>query len=93
MRLATLASLLLLSLGAHAQEVALPSAPVSEAAQPAAAPVATPARGTSMSKVEAQYGAPTERHTAVGTPPITRWDYPGFSVFFEYQHVVHAVVK
>jgi len=43
--------------------------------------------------VEAQYGAPTERHSAIGNPPITRWDYPGFSVFFEHQHVVHSVVR
>jgi hypothetical protein len=50
-----------------------------------------PKRGTSMSAVEAQFGAPKVRHEAVGKPPITRWDYEGFSVYFEYQHVVHAV--
>jgi hypothetical protein len=50
-----------------------------------------PRRGASMSAVEARFGAPAERHAAVGTPPITRWDYAGFSVYFEYQHVVHAV--
>jgi len=38
-----------------------------------------------------QFGAPKTRHDAVGKPPITRWDYDGFSVYFEYQHVVHAV--
>lgn len=53
--------------------------------------VETPVRGTSMQAVEARYGAPAAKHAAVGKPPITRWDYPGFSVFFEYQHVVHAV--
>lgn len=52
---------------------------------------ATPARGVSMSAVEKQFGAPSEKHAAVGKPPITRWDYPGFSVFFEYQRVIHAV--
>lgn len=50
-----------------------------------------PARGTSMAKVEERFGAPKTRHAAVGQPPITRWDYDGFSVYFEYQHVVHAV--
>jgi hypothetical protein len=50
-----------------------------------------PRRGISMSAVEAQFGAPKARHDAVGKPPITRWDYEGFSVYFEYQHVVHAV--
>jgi len=50
-----------------------------------------PRRGANMSAVEAQFGAPKVRHEAVGKPPITRWDYEGFSVYFEYQHVVHAV--
>jgi hypothetical protein len=55
------------------------------------ATVELPARGASMKAVEARFGAPAERHTAVGKPPITRWDYKGFSVYFEYEHVVHAV--
>lgn len=55
------------------------------------ADAARPVRGTSMSAVESRFGAPTRRHEAVGKPPITRWDYPGFSVFFEYSHVIHAV--
>ncbi len=25
-------------------------------------------------------------------PPITRWDYDAFSVYFENDHVIHAVV-
>jgi hypothetical protein len=51
-----------------------------------------PARGMSMSAVESRYGQPATRHNAVGEPPITRWDYPGFSVFFEHQYVIHSVV-
>ena len=54
--------------------------------------VAHPARGTTMHQVEAKFGAPQKRYPAVGKPPITRWDYPSFSVFFEYNRVVHAVV-
>jgi len=50
-----------------------------------------PQRGSLMKTVEAQFGAPRTKHDAVGQPPITRWDYEGFSVYFEYQHVVHAV--
>ena len=52
-----------------------------------------PTRGASMQSVEARFGAPAARHAAVGKPPITRWDYSGFSVYFEYQHVVHAVAS
>jgi len=50
-----------------------------------------PKAGMSMDKVEAQFGMPIEKHAAVGEPPITRWDYPTFSVYFEYQLVIHAV--
>jgi hypothetical protein len=54
--------------------------------------IARPARGMSMKGVESKFGAPQERHPAVGKPPITRWDYQGFAVFFENDHVIHAVV-
>jgi len=54
---------------------------------------ARPKSGTTMASVEATYGAPTERHGAVGEPPITRWDYPGFSVYFEHDRVIHSVAR
>lgn len=50
-----------------------------------------PARGMTMEKVEATFGAPTNRAAPVGEPPITRWEYPGFVVYFEHQHVIHTV--
>jgi hypothetical protein len=50
-----------------------------------------PRRGATMSAVEAQFGAPAARHATVGQPPITRWDYDGFSVYFESSRVIHAV--
>jgi hypothetical protein len=72
----------------------LPAQTDAPAAQDApVAAVAAPARGTSMNQVERQFGAPVERVAAVGRPPITRWVYPGMVVFFEYEHVVHAVVR
>lgn len=56
-----------------------------------------PKRGMLMNQVESRYGAPTRKHAAVGggspqQPPITRWDYPSFSVYFENNHVVNAVL-
>jgi outer membrane protein assembly factor BamE (lipoprotein component of BamABCDE complex) len=50
-----------------------------------------PKRGSTMTQVEAKFGAPTTKHDAVGSPPITRWDYAGFSVFFEHDRVIDAV--
>ena len=59
---------------------------------------ARPKPGMSMSAVESAYGAPSQRHAAVGGavvqhPPITRWDYPSFSVYFENDRVIHAVAR
>lgn len=54
---------------------------------------ALPRRGSLMSQVEAQFGAPNEKREPVGDPPITRWVYPAFTVYFEYDHVVHAVLN
>lgn len=52
-----------------------------------------PHRGQTMHQVEREFGVPEKRYPAVGHhPPITRWDYRNFSVFFEYTLVVHAVV-
>jgi len=53
--------------------------------------VPRPARGATMKSVEARFGAPSEKHPTVGKPPITRWDYPDFAVFFEGDRVIHAV--
>jgi hypothetical protein len=57
-----------------------------------------PKPGMSMTAVESAYGAPSQRHAAVGGalpqhPPITRWDYPAFSVYFEHDRVIHAVAR
>jgi len=56
-----------------------------------------PKRGETMSEVEKQFGTPVTRHPTVGgasaqQPPITRWDYNGFSVIFERDRVIDSVV-
>lgn len=60
-----------------------------EAAQPVAAE--RPTRGMSKEQVTSRWGAPASKTAAVGQPPISRWEYPGFVVFFEYDHVLHTV--
>jgi len=53
--------------------------------------------GMTQSQVRARFGEPEKRHAPVpaqGTrlnPPITRWDYDGFSVFFERDIAIHRV--
>ncbi len=54
--------------------------------------VEKPLAGLSMDKVLSRYGDPQTRSGAVGDPPITAWHYPGYVVYFEHQHVIHAVV-
>jgi hypothetical protein len=91
---------------ALADEMAMPqaspaeattAAPIAEPATVSASPAGLPKRGETMSQVVRQFGQPATKHAAVGGdsphhPPITRWDYPGFSVFFEHDHVVDAVI-
>lgn len=60
--------------------------------------ITLPKRGSSMSQVQALFGAPQQKYPAIGggsrrTPPITRWAYAGFSVYFENNHVVDAVLN
>lgn len=52
-----------------------------------------PKAGVSMDKVRQRYGQPERVVNAVGEPPITRWYYPEFTVYFEFDKVVHAVRK
>ena len=54
--------------------------------------IETPQRGASMTAVEQKFGAPANKSSAVGSPPITKWFYPNFVVVFENDKVLHAVV-
>jgi hypothetical protein len=54
--------------------------------------IETPQRGSTMTAVEAKFGAPSNKSSSVGNPPITKWFYPNFVVVFEHDKVLHAVV-
>ena len=85
-RLAALAALLAIGSAAMAETIAVnDSIAVKEPSVPA------PTRGMSMQQVEAKFGAPANKSGPVGTPPISHWDYAGFIVYFEYDHVIHSV--
>lgn len=45
----------------------------------------------SKAAVERSFGAPSMKRAAIGDPPISRWVYDGFTVYFEYDRVIHAV--
>ena len=50
-----------------------------------------PTRGMTTERVAAEFGEPQSREDAVGDPPISRWHYAGFVVYFEYDRVIHSV--
>ncbi|MCL7751120.1 hypothetical protein LV475_05875 [Guyparkeria hydrothermalis] len=53
--------------------------------------------GLTQEQVIARFGEPERRHAPVPatgehpTPPITRWDYADFSIFFEKRIALHRV--
>jgi hypothetical protein len=60
------------------------------------AAVERPTRGMTMSQVRARFGEPKAELGTVGgasavQPPITRWAYDGYIVYFEHDHVVYSV--
>jgi len=52
-----------------------------------------PERGQSMELVLRSFGEPDSIQPAVGDPPITRWAYQRFTVYFEHQSVITSVVN
>ncbi|HRH76483.1 MAG TPA: hypothetical protein PK129_03970 [Cellvibrionaceae bacterium] len=52
-----------------------------------------PGKGVSMSQVISRYGEPEHKSGPVGQPPISTWEYPSFTVYFEHEHTIHSVVK
>ena len=52
-----------------------------------------PSRGMSEESVESRFGAPMSKVAPVGDPPISRWEYADFIVYFEYDRVIHAVSR
>ncbi len=51
-----------------------------------------PRNGLSMAQVERRFGEPLERRGPVGEPPITRWTYQDYSVYFEHDLVIESVL-
>lgn len=52
-----------------------------------------PTLGMNQEQVEKQFGAPLSKQAPKGTPPITRWEYDMFVVYFESNIVIHSVIK
>jgi hypothetical protein len=51
-----------------------------------------PRPGQTMDTVRARFGEPEKELPWVGEPPITRWVYADFTVYFENEYVINTVV-
>jgi hypothetical protein len=69
------------------------AAPVAWGQTAPGANTAAPSRGTPMTEVEKRLGQPMQIIPAVGQPPITRWVYDTFTVYFENDRVIHSVAN
>lgn len=52
-----------------------------------------PHNAQTMKQVEQQFGKPDNTYGPVGKPPISRWHYPKFTVYFEHNLVITSVVN
>lgn len=57
-----------------------------------AAGLLRPTNAMTMSEVAHKFGPPVKKLPAVGNPPITRWIYPKYTVYFEKNLVIYSVV-
>ena len=55
--------------------------------------IARPENGMAKAQVKAHFGEPLNTTSPVGDPPISSWEYPDYMVFFEYDIVLHTVLK
>jgi hypothetical protein len=51
-----------------------------------------PVNGQTMGEVETKFGAPPNKRGPIGDPPITQWEYDRWSVYFEFDRVLHTVL-
>lgn len=51
-----------------------------------------PVNGMTKEEVDSTFGAPQEMNDPVGDPPISKWVYRDFTVYFEYGTVLHSVL-
>ena len=51
-----------------------------------------PVNGMTTADVRARYGEPISTDSPIGDPPITRWGYDRWNVYFEYDLVLFTVL-
>ena len=51
-----------------------------------------PGNGMTKADVRARFGEAVKTYSAIGDPPITRWEYDRWSAYFEYDVVLFTVL-
>jgi len=79
----------------QAETLEMPTESAAPASAPAAASysVTLPGRGMNMSQVEEKFGPPLQKLPEVGEPPIIRWIYSDYTVYFEYEFVINSILN
>lgn len=78
--------LILFSVDLIADEIIIPITMQSEQS------ISKPEKSQSMAQVEKLFGQPLRKIQSTGVPAIDRWRYPDFTVYFENEKVIHAVL-
>ena len=74
---------------AHSQEIEIPIGQQATEKQSMDRPVT----GMSKDQVRSFFGDPQASQEPIGDPPISRWEYADFIVYFENNHVIHTVLR
>ncbi len=72
-----------------AEEIDIPSSPAAQQRFE----IKQPPKGMNQEQVVALFGKPQAIYAAVGEPPIIRWRYADYTVYFEAGSVIHSVAK
>ena len=92
MKIAAMAALLATMTTAGVQADVLLRDAIQDAPPNSGSGLIRPQRGETMNEVYAGFGEPKETKGAIGEPPISRWIYPDYTVYFEHQTVIDVVV-
>ena len=81
------------SISAEAQSTQTQAQPmtVSSARRSEVGPV--PINNMTMEKVQTKFGQPKNEAAPVGSPPIHRWYYDEYTVYFEFDRVIISVIN
>lgn len=92
-RIIFLLAILLLAFNSEAKDEILLLKAITEEPPNTTEGIPRPNPGMLKDNVMTVFGEPDEESRPVGNPPIYKWVYPGYVVFFEGDRVINTVVK